>query len=100
MGSIIFIIIIILLVFFWPQISVWIRNFMARRAEDAIRRMFGMPSRKEEERTRQKYQESVKQAQEQQRKEAEGEEIVEAMRQYAEDVDFIEIKEEDIEIKN
>lgn len=100
MGSILVIIIIILLVIFWPQISTWIRNFMARRAEDAIRRMFGMPSRKEEEKNRQKYQESVKQAQEQKRREAEGENIVKAMQQYAEDVDFIEIKEEDIEIKN
>lgn len=69
---------------------------MARRAEDAIRKMFGMPSRKEEERARERYQESVRQAQQQQQRSSAGEDIVKAMQQYAEDVDFVEIKEDDI----
>lgn len=95
MSAIILIIVIILLVVFWPRISVWIRQFMARRAEDAIRKMFGMPSRQEEEKAREKYRESVRQAREQQEKASAGEDIVKAMQQYAEDVDFVEIREEE-----
>lgn len=95
MAPLVFAIIILLVVFFWPQISSWIRRFMARRAESVIRRMFGMPSRKEEERARRNYQEKTKQTQERQRRENAADDIVKAMHQYAEDVDFVEIKEED-----
>ncbi len=94
MSSIILIIIILLLFFFWPQIVAWLRQFMARRAENAIRRMFGMPSRKEEERARQKYQERTKHSEAQQKRETAADDIVKAMQQYAEDVDFVEIKED------
>ena len=52
MGT--FIVILLLLILFWPWISKWlsgwIRKFMANRAEDAMRRMMGMPSRKEQKR--------------------------------------------------
>lgn len=96
MGPIIFAIIILLLVFFWPQITSWIRQFMARRAENVIRRMFGMPSRKEEERARRKYHEETRQTQRRQKRENAADDIVKAMQQYAEDVDFVEIKEEDV----
>lgn len=34
----------------WRGISALLRRFMARRAEDMMRRMMGMPSRKEEKR--------------------------------------------------
>ncbi len=37
---------------FGRQISAWFRTFMAHRAEDAVRRMMGMPSRKEERKAR------------------------------------------------
>jgi len=47
----VFLIILLLLLILWPWISPyvtrWIRMFMARRAEDMMRRMMGMPSRKE-----------------------------------------------------
>ena len=53
--SIVFVILIVLLVC-WPWISRFVTRmvsqFMARRAEDMMRRMMGMPSRKEERRKR------------------------------------------------
>ena len=87
---------------FWPQITRWIHRFMARRAEDMVRKMAGMPSRKEEERRRK---------QQEKRQRASGsrsnysrdprsggyaanpEEVVHNMQQYAEDVEFVETKE-------
>ena len=50
MGTTLIIIIILLLL--WPWIVKWTKKFMMRRAEDALRRAMGMPSRKEEERMR------------------------------------------------
>lgn len=51
-----FLIILIILIVCWPWISRylrrWVNGFMARRAEDMMRRMMGMPSRREEERRR------------------------------------------------
>lgn len=48
----IFLIILIIVVLCWPWISRYISrmvsNFMSHRAEDMMRRMMGMPSRKEE----------------------------------------------------
>ena len=41
----IFLIIVIIVVFCWPWISRWIRQYMARRAEDFLRRATGMPPR-------------------------------------------------------
>jgi len=48
----IFLLIIIITFIFWPWISKWLKVFMAHRAEDMVRRMTGMPSRKEEEKRR------------------------------------------------
>lgn len=52
----IFLIIIILGIAFWPWISRWLRGYMARRAEDYLRRATGMPPRpgSREERRRQR----------------------------------------------
>lgn len=72
---------------------------MARRAEDMVRKMAGMPSRKEEERRR-------KQQQRQQRDNSYSrtgrrgrqyasneEDSIRSMQEYAEDVEFTETKE-------
>lgn len=49
-----FLIILVVICLCWPWISRllsrWFSGFMARRAEDMMRRMMGMPSRKEERR--------------------------------------------------
>lgn len=49
-----FLIILVVLFLCWPMISRllsrWFSGFMARRTEDMLRRMMGMPSRKEEKR--------------------------------------------------
>lgn len=97
----IFLIIILLAIAFWPWISKWLRIFMARRAEDMMRRMAGMPSRKEEQRRRKQ-----RQRQQQQRRQSayphdrarrdnsqDPEEGLRSMQEYAEDVEFTEIKE-------
>lgn len=87
-------IIIILICAFWPAIVRLLQRFMARRAEDMVRRMAGMPSRKEEKRRR-------RQQQQQQRQNGSRRhgspgnpgEGVRAMKEYAEDVAFTEIRE-------
>ena len=53
MGTI-FLILIIVCILFWPWISKWLRGYLARRSEDALRKMMGMPTRKEEEKIRKK----------------------------------------------
>lgn len=87
-------IIIILICAFWPAIVRLLQRFMARRAEDMVRRMAGMPSRKEEKRRRKQQQKQ----QEQRRSRRHGPtedtgEGVRAMKEYAEDVAFTEIRE-------
>lgn len=47
-----FLLFIIILFLCWPLITRWLRGFMARRMEDTIRKMAGMPPRKEEEKSR------------------------------------------------
>lgn len=51
-----FLLILLILFVIWPLIREpvlrWFNSFMSRRAEDMIRRMMGMPSRKEERRQR------------------------------------------------
>lgn len=42
--------VIFILWLLWPVISRWFGRFMANRAEDMMRRMMGMPTRKEERR--------------------------------------------------
>lgn len=101
MGTI-FLILIILCILCWPWISRWLRGFLARRSEDAIRKMMGMPSRKEEEKMRRKREEGYRQSGSYRAEDnnlSRGEKIVRDMQEYAEDVDFIEIKEDDPEGK-
>lgn len=101
MGIIILLILIVVLPLLWPRISPyisrWIQQFMARRAEDMMRRMAGMPSRKEEKR-RARERERQEQRQEQRydgrrRNAAATQDLHRSMQAYAEDVEFVEIKE-------
>lgn len=74
----------------------YLQRFMAHRAEDMVRRMAGMPSRKEEKRRRkeeQKRNASTGGGSARARTSADEAEGVRAMREYAEDVTFTEIKE-------
>lgn len=95
-----FLIILILIVILWPWITKWAKGFMSRRAEDAIRRMMGMPSRKEEQRRRKENekkqaatsQRNRRQAAEQER-EADRKEAVRSMKENAVDVEYTEYKE-------
>lgn len=50
MGYVLLVLFILLLT--WPLWRGWFYRFMQRRAEDTIRRMMGLPSRKEEQRRR------------------------------------------------
>lgn len=95
-----FFIIILLIILFWPWISRWIQRYMARRAEDMVRRMAGMPSRKEEERRRKQQQKEYQRRQTQEesfhrqyRYTPQDTDGVKSMQEYAEDVEFTEIKE-------
>lgn len=95
-----FLIILILIVILWPWITKWAKGFMSHRAEDAIRRMMGMPSRKEEQRRRKENekkqaatsQRNRRQAAEQER-EADRKEAVRSMKENAVDVEYTEYKE-------
>lgn len=70
----------------------WLKGYMARRAEDMMRRMAGMPSRKEEQRRARKARASRKsQAPADDRRDKE--EAIRSMRENAVDVEFTEIKE-------
>lgn len=95
-----FLIIIILLVILWPWITKWVKGFMSRRAEDAIRRMMGMPSRKEEQRKRkenEKKQASTsrrnKRKAAEQEREADRQDALRSMKENAVDVEYTEYKE-------
>ena len=95
-----FFIIIILLVVLWPWITKWVKGFMSRRAEDAIRRMMGMPSRREEQRRRkesERKQSSTSQRNKRtaaaQEREADRREAVRSMKENAVDVEYTEYKE-------
>lgn len=46
MGTVL--IILIVLALLWPWILKWLRGFMARRAEDMLRKMTGQPTRRQE----------------------------------------------------
>ena len=97
MGTI-FLILIIVCILFWPWISKWLRGYLARRSEDALRKMMGMPTRKEEEKIRKKREDRNTRTTSYYREDeglSRGEKIVRDMQEYAEDVDFIEIKEDD-----
>lgn len=101
MGIFLIILIIVLVCWPWisPYISRWIRNFMSRRAEDMMRRMMGMPSRKEE-RKKARRQESEKRkgaggysSARGRKKSRHATHPAELMKKVAEDVEYVEIKE-------
>jgi len=95
----ILLVILVGLFLFWPWIAKWLRGFMARRAEDMVRKMAGMPSRKEEERRRkqqqrQQHDNSYSRTGRRGRQYASNEEdSIRSMQEYAEDVEFTETKE-------
>lgn len=86
-------IIIIVICLFWPVIVRWLQGFMARRAEDMVRRMAGMPSRKEEKRRRKEQTRRERHNDCDSSSAADPAEGVRAMKEYAEDVAFTEIRE-------
>lgn len=96
MGT--FLIFLLVLCLLWPFITKWLRGFAARRMEDTLRKMMGMPSRKEERRARSQSatgdsrQQSRRSRKGSSRSESfhrhEGEPII--PREYAEDVEFTE----------
>lgn len=99
----IILVIILVCIVFWPWISKWLRTFMMRRAEDSIRRMFGMPTRKEEEKARKRkgnfqrgaaYGEKGERGYSASSRESTGAKIVKDMKMFAEDVDYVEIKDD------
>lgn len=80
----------------WPYIVRWIQAYTARKAEDMIRRMAGMPSRAEEEKARkQARKQGAGQSRSQQRRYHRGnpEMAHRLMKEYAVDAEFTEIKE-------
>lgn len=89
----VFLIILVAIFLLWPWIVKWLRGYMARRAEDMMRRMAGMPPRKEEERRRRE--QNRERRSERKRREAErrAEDGLRSMREYAEDVEFTEVRE-------
>lgn len=95
--SIAFIILIIVLVF-WPWISRFISRmvsrFMANRAEDMMRRMMGMPSRKEERRRRKSHDSSAGGAERYHR--APRQSAGTMLRSVAEDAEYTEVVEFDM----
>lgn len=88
--------ILVLLFLLWPWIARWLRGFMARRAENLIRRMAGMPPRNGG-RTRAKNNEGRQRRYGFGRRKAarteDPQEGIRSMREYAEDVEFTEIRE-------
>lgn len=107
MGAFLIILIVVWLLFiiFRPAITRWTQQFMARRAEDMMRRMMGMPSRKEEQRRkRQASRGSESQADGRQPRGGAGRssrryhrspryDAADLMRSVAEDVEYTEIRE-------
>ena len=94
MGTTLIISIILLLL--WPWIVKWTKKFMMRRAEDALRRAMGMPSRKEEERMRAAQEKNSRadtrgRSRSRRRRPAADPHPARLMKQVAEDVEFTEI---------
>lgn len=101
MATVIFLIILLIIFICWPWISKWFSKFMARRAENLIRRMMGMPTRKEEERARkneERAQRKQKSGSSRRNRRDEGNhyarsQAADLMKSVAEDAEFVEIKE-------
>lgn len=96
---IILIVVILIITLFGDRISRLIREFIAHRTEDVIRRMMGMPTRKEEKRARKERGNAYKRAttgfSDNSSRHGHSAETEKPLipKEYAEDVEFIEIKD-------
>lgn len=70
-----------------------IKRFMMNRMEDAVRKMAGMPSRKEQRRQQKRNEAQAREAEESRNEQEQRSYQVNMMRQYAEDIEFTEIKD-------
>lgn len=99
MSILAFILLIILVwLIFGRQISAWSRTFMAHRAEDAVRRMMGMPSRREERKARERAERAARSADssyshDRYRQSAHSDNDPIIPKEYAEDVEYVEIRD-------
>ena len=113
MGFFIVILILILLPLIWPYISRAIRRYAEGKIEDRMRRMMGMPTRAEEKRAQKtRYAQSTGRSRDDRsgshrygfRKNGRNHNVgnpgedLRMMRQYAEDVEFVEIREYSAEL--
>ena len=99
----IFLIILIVVVLCWPWISRYlsrmVSNFMSHRAEDMMRRMMGMPSRKEERKNARRKESEQRRgttgatSARAYRKHGQAGHPAELMKKVAEDAEYVEIKE-------
>ena len=115
MGFFIAILIILLLPLIFPYIGRWIKSYAMGKMEDNMRRMMGMPTRAEEKRARK---EQARTERDSRRDEERGgarrygfrgrgrnhnvgnpAEDIRMMRLYAEDVEFVEIREYSADIQ-
>ncbi len=80
---------------FGDKISQWFRTFMAHRTEDAIRKMMGMPTRKEERKARRNAEKNAGRsyAAGHSGRERENDDSPLIPKEYAEDVEFYEIRD-------
>lgn len=104
----IFLIIVIVVIFCWPWISRWLKQFLAHRTEDYLRKATGMPPRpgsredkRQQKASRQAYGSSADSSSSsssysrrtrQQRRSRRGRNEPIIPREYAEDVEFVETK--------
>ena len=99
MGTFLIILLVAYLIWFLfrEPIMRWVRGYMQRRTEDMMRRMMGMPSRKEERRRQKEAQRKGARHGAEGRKSRSAKPPVihpaQAMKSVAEDVEFTEIKE-------
>lgn len=93
----IFLIFLLIVALLWPYIMRLLRRYMAGRAEDMMRRMAGMPTRKEERRRARKNRAAASGGngprQESRRHRAPSQDAASIMKDVAEDVEFTEIRE-------
>lgn len=93
----IFLIFLLILALLWPYIMRLLRRYMAGRAEDMMRRMAGMPTRKEERRRARRNRAAASGGngprQESRRHSAPSQDAASIMKDVAEDVEFTEIRE-------
>lgn len=82
------ILLIIITVLLWPQISRWLQRFMLRRAESYFRKAAGMPPPPKQSRSDRSRRKAGTQTS--RRPDSHDEPII--PKEYAEDVDFVEVK--------